>query len=145
MDRADRWTAPVLIMFFVVSGAELELSIFADSVIIIIGIVYIISRCIGKYFGANISAKLTKSEPNIIKYLGITLFPQAGVALGMAIKAMELGKEGSIVRNITLFAVLVYELVGPYLTKIALTKAGDIKSEGRISARDAHIATKKVN
>ena len=145
MDRADRWTAPVLIMFFVISGAELELSIFADSVIIIIGIVYIISRCIGKYFGANISAKLTKSEPNIIKYLGITLFPQAGVALGMAIKAMELGKEGSIVRNITLFAVLVYELVGPYLTKIALTKAGDIKSEGRISARDAHIATKKIN
>lgn len=139
MDRADRWTAPVLIMFFVISGAELELSIFKDKAVIIIGLVYILSRTIGKYFGANISARITNSQPNIVKYLGITLLPQAGVALGMAIKAMELGKEGHIVRNITLFAVLVYELVGPYLTKIALTKAGDIKTEGRISHRELHI------
>ena len=142
MDRADRWTAPILILFFVISGAELELSVFADWAVVVIGLVYIISRSAGKYFGANISAKATKCDPNIIKYLGITLLPQAGVALGMAIKAIELGPDGAIVRNITLFAVLVYEIVGPFLTKIALTKAGDIKTEGRVSARDAHLAQK---
>ena len=142
MDRADRWTAPILILFFVISGAELELSVFADSAVVITGIVYIISRSIGKYSGASISAKMTKCDSNIVKYLGITLLPQAGVALGMAIKAIELGPDGAIVRNITLFAVLIYEIVGPFLTKIALTKAGDIKAEGRKSARDEHLATK---
>ena len=135
MDRADRWTAPILILFFVISGAELELSVFLDIAVVIIGIVYIAARSLGKYFGAGISSKLTKCDPNIVKYLGITLLPQAGVALGMAIKAVELGPEGAIVRNITLFAVLIYEIVGPFLTKIALTKAGDIKEEGKTSAR----------
>ena len=144
MDRADRWTTPVLILFFVVSGAELELSVFADVFVVIIGIVYIISRSFGKYFGAGISARATKCDENIVKYLGITLLPQAGVALGMAIKAIELGPDGAIVRNITLFAVLVYEIVGPYLTKIALTKAGDIDTQGRKSARDEHLAKKAV-
>jgi len=144
MDRADRWTAPILILFFVISGAELDLSVFADVAVIVIGVVYIISRSIGKYFGAGISARVTKCSPEIIKYLGITLLPQAGVALGMAIKAMELGPDGAIVRNITLFAVLVYEIVGPYLTKRALTAAGEIKAEGRVSARDEHIAKKKA-
>ena len=142
MDRADRWTTPVLILFFVISGAELELSVFADWAVVIVGVVYIIARSIGKYFGANISAKMTKSDPNIVKYLGITLLPQAGVALGMAIKAIELGSDGAIVRNITLFAVLIYEIVGPFLTKIALTKAGDIQEEGRTSAREEHLAKK---
>ena len=145
MDRADRWTAPILILFFVISGAELELSVFADWAVVIVGVVYIISRSIGKYYGANISAKMTKSNPNIIKYLGITLLPQAGVALGMAIKAIELGPDGAIVRNITLFAVLIYEIVGPYLTKVALTKAGDIREEGRTSAREEHLAKKALN
>ena len=144
MDRADRWTAPILILFFVISGAELDLSVFADVAVIIIGILYIISRSIGKYFGAGISARATKCAPNIVKYLGITLLPQAGVALGMAGKAMELGEDGAIVRNITLFAVFVYEVVGPYLTKQALTSAGEIKPEGRKSARDEHIAKKKA-
>ncbi len=144
MDRADRWTAPILILFFVISGAELELSVFADWAVVIVGIVYIISRSIGKCYGAHISAKMTKSNPNIIKYLGITLLPQAGVALGMAIKAIELGPDGAIVRNITLFAVLIYEIVGPYLTKVALTKAGDIREEGRTSAREEHIAKKAI-
>lgn len=145
MDRADRWTAPILILFFVISGAELELSVFADWAVVIIGIIYIISRSIGKCYGAHISAKMTKSNPNIIKYLGITLLPQAGVALGMAIKAIELGPDGAIVRNITLFAVLIYEIVGPYLTKVALTKAGDIREEGRTSAREEHLAKKALN
>ncbi len=145
MDRADRWTSPILILFFVISGAELELSVFADWAVVIIGIVYIISRSIGKYYGASISAKMSKANPNIVKYLGITLLPQAGVALGMAIKAIELGPDGAIVRNITLFAVLIYEIVGPYLTKVALTRAGDIQEEGRTSAREEHIAKKALN
>ena len=142
MDRADRWMTPILILFFVISGAELELSVFADLAVVLIGVVYILSRSVGKYFGALTSAKLTGCDDNIVKYLGITLLPQAGVALGMAIKAVELGPDGAIVRNITLFAVLIYELVGPFLTKIALTKAGDIKREGRKSAREEHLAKK---
>ena len=142
MERADRWTTPILILFFVISGAELELSVFADVAVVVIGIIYIIARSLGKYFGAGISARVTKSDPNIVKYLGITLLPQAGVALGMAIKAIELGPDGAIVRNITLFAVLIYEIVGPFLTKVALTRAGDIREEGRKSARDEHLAQK---
>ena len=136
MARVDRWTAPIFILFFVISGAELELKVFADYIIVLIGIVYILSRCFGKYFGAFISARAVKCEPNIVKYLGITLWPQAGVALGMAIKSAALGPMGSMVANITLFSVLVYELVGPLLTKIALTKAGEIKPEEKVSARE---------
>ena len=135
MDRLDRWTAPLFILFFVISGAEFELSIFKDITIVIIGLVYILSRCVGKYFGARISSQMVKCDPNIIKYLGITLFPQAGVALGMAIKAEELGDVGIVVANITLFAVLIYELVGPALTKMSLLKAGEIDPEGAVSAR----------
>lgn len=136
MDRLDRWTAPLYVLFFVISGAELELSVFKDYMIVLIGIVYIVVRCIGKYTGARLSAKATKCDPNIVKYLGITLFPQAGVALGMAIKAETLGEPGIIVANITLFSVLIYELVGPFLTKKALQKAGEITPEGKTSARD---------
>jgi Kef-type K+ transport system membrane component KefB len=143
MDRADRWTTPILILFFVISGAELELSVFADIMVVLIGAVYIISRSIGKYFGAGISSQLSKCNPNIVKYLGITLLPQAGVALGMASKAVELGPDGAIVRNITLFAVLIYEIIGPFLTKVALTKAGDIDEKGRKSARDEHLLNKQ--
>ena len=135
MDRVDRWTAPLLILFFVISGAELELSIFRDAGIVLIGIIYILTRCVGKYFGASMSAKATNCDKNIVKYLGVTLFPQAGVALGMAIKAAELGPEGTVVANITLFAVLIYELIGPFLTKVSLQKAGEIKPEGKVSAR----------
>ena len=145
MDRADRWTAPILILFFVISGAELELSVFMDIAVVIIGLVYIAARSLGKYYGVGISSKFTKCDPSIIKYLGITLLPQAGVALGMAIKATELGPEGNIVRNITLFAVLIYEIVGPFLTKIALTKAGDIKEEGKTNARTEALRIKELN
>ncbi len=142
MERADRWTAPILILFFVISGAELDLSVFSDWAVVAIGAAYILSRSVGKYFGAGISARVTKCDENITKYLGITLLPQAGVALGMAIKAIELGPDGEIVRNITLFAVLIYEIVGPFLTKIALTKAGDIRKEGKTNAREEHAAKK---
>jgi Kef-type K+ transport system membrane component KefB len=138
MDRLDRWTAPIFILFFVLSGAELDLAVVTDLAIVLIGIVYIVFRCVGKYYGARISAGLVKSEPNIKKYLGITLFPQAGVALGMAIKAGALPGVGLIVANLTLFSVLIYELVGPFLTKTALAKAGEIDFEGKISERKKH-------
>ncbi|MBE6700412.1 MAG: sodium:proton antiporter [Ruminococcaceae bacterium] len=143
MDRIDRWSAPLFILFFVISGAELELSIFRKPLIVLIGVVYIIFRSLGKYSGAFFSAKAVKCDSNIVKYLGITLLPQAGVALGMAIKAeASLGDVGIVVANITLFSVLIYELVGPFLTKIALMKAGEIKPEGAVSARD--IAKQKM-
>ena len=135
MDRLDRWTAPIFILFFVLSGAELDLTVLTDIMIVLVGVVYIVFRCLGKYFGARASATLVKSDENIRKYLGITLFPQAGVALGMAIKAAALGATGVIVANITLFSVLIYELVGPFLTKVALDKAGEIDHGGKVSAR----------
>ena len=135
MDRLDRWTAPIFILFFVLSGAELDLSVFTDWAIVVIGLVYILARCVGKYTGALTSAKMTNCDPNVTKYLGITLFPQAGVALGMAMKAQGLADGGAIVAQITLFAVLVYEIIGPTLTKISLEKAGEIKPEGKTSAR----------
>lgn len=135
MDRLDRWTAPLFILFFVISGAELELAVFKDYIIVCIGLVYILFRSLGKYYGARISSAMMHCDSNIVKYLGITLLPQAGVALGMAMKAEALGAPGAIVSNITLFSVLIYELIGPYLTKVALTKAGEIQPEGKTSAR----------
>lgn len=127
MAASDKWTSPLFALFFVLSGAELELNVFANLAIVFIGTVYILFRCVGKYLGTFFSAKLTNCDSNICKYLGITLFPQAGVALGMCATAMQLGEAGRLIRNITLFAVLVYELVGPLLTRQALMAAGDIK------------------
>jgi len=126
MERTDRWATPLVILFFVISGAELELSVFTNITIVIIGILFIVTRSLGKYFGAYFSARATKCDKNVIKYLGITLLPQAGVALGMCIKAQELGEVGNLIKNIVLFAVLIYELIGPYLTKQCLIKSGDI-------------------
>ena len=127
MEKTDKWTAPIFILFFVLSGAELEFSVFGDLAVVGIGIVYIISRSLGKYLGARVSAGFVKCEPHIKKYLGITLLPQAGVALGMSITAMaEMGTEGTIIRNIVLFGVLIYELFGPLMTKNALMRAGEI-------------------
>ena len=140
MDRVDRWTAPLFVLFFVISGAELDLSVFMSLGIVLIGIAYIIARSAGKYLGAFSSAKAMKCDKKIVNYLGITLLPQAGVALGMAIKASDpvtgLGATGAIVAQITLFAVLVYELIGPLLTKISLTKAGEIVQHEKVSARE---------
>lgn len=127
MEKADRWTSPLLALFFVISGAELELGVFSDIVIVAIGAIYIVTRSIGKYFGASISAKAMHCSDAIVKNLGITLLPQAGVALGMCQTASALGAEGALIRNITLFAVLVYEIVGPAMTRDALKRAGDIK------------------
>ena len=104
--------------------------------IVAIGVAYIASRSVGKCLGARISAQMSHCSPSIVKYLGITLLPQAGVALGMSVAvAAEFGSEGALVRNIVLFAVLVYELVGPIMTKMALTAAGDIQHKSREERR----------
>lgn len=127
MDRTNRWATPFMILFFILSGSELQLDVFSNITIVLIGIAFIAARTIGKYYGAYFSAKAVKCDKSVQKYLGITLLPQAGVALGMSIKAQEsLGNDGNLIKNITLFAILIYELVGPYLTKQALIKAGDI-------------------
>lgn len=126
MAAADKWTSPLFALFFVISGAELELNVFTDIAIVGIGVVYMIFRSAGKYIGAFVSAKAMKCDSSICKYLGITLLPQAGVALGMCTTAMQLGEQGNLIRNITLFAVLIYELFGPLLTRQALMAAGDI-------------------
>ena len=142
MTRSDKWTAPLLVLFFVLSGAELELGVFAHFSSVLIGVVYILARCFGKYFGARESSRLMKCGPKVVEYLGITLFPQAGVALGMCVTASQLPGDGTLIRNIVLFAVLVYELVGPVMTKWALTKAGDIqpKSEEILTRRQRKLA-----
>ena len=142
MRVADRWTAPVLVLFFVLSGAELELGVFAKAGSVAIGLVYILFRSLGKYIGARESAKLVGCDKKVVDYLGFTLLPQAGVALGMCVTAAQLPGDGSLVRNIVLFAVLNYELFGPVLTKGALTKAGDIrpKSEEVIHRRERKLA-----
>lgn len=134
MGRVDGWTVPLNILFFVISGAELDLKILANPVTLIIGVVYIIARSAGKYLGAYGSCSATHCSDAITKHLGITLLPQAGVALGMAITATSLS-DGDLVRNVVLFSVLVYELVGPALTKRSLMEAGEIKPENRTSAR----------
>ena len=134
MERVDGWVMPLNILFFVISGAELDLEVLANPVTILVGVIYIIARSAGKYYGAAVSCKLTKQSRHITDNLGITLLPQAGVALGMALTAATL-PDGVLARNVVLFAVLVYELVGPALTRRSLLAAGEIKPEGRTSAR----------
>ena len=134
MGRVDSWTAPLFVLFFVLSGAELDLSVLRSPSVLLIGVIYIIVRSLGKYAGAYGSCALSGCDEKIQKYLGVTLLPQAGVALGMAITAQALA-DGAVVRSVVLFSVLVYELVGPALTKRALLAAGEIQPEGRTSAR----------
>ena len=142
MDRVDRWTGPLNMLFFVLSGAELNLNVLSNPLVLIVGLIFIAFRSLGKISGAYLSCRLEKTSPTIQKYLGITLLPQAGVALGMALTARNLS-DGEIVRNVVLFAVLVYELVGPTLTKWALLKSGEIKVEGRSNARTPNILDNK--
>lgn len=134
MGRIESWTFPLNVLFFVISGAELDLQVLANPLTLVVGIVYIIARSVGKYFGSGISCRLTRQSKPITDNLGITLLPQAGVALGMALTASALA-DGSTVRNVVLFAVLIYELIGPMLTKRCLLAVGEIQPEGRTSAR----------
>ena len=142
MFKTDRWTAPLYVLFFVLSGAELDLRVFGELAVVGIGVAYILSRSVGKIAGASAASKLMKCEAKVCKYLGITLLPQAGVALGMSVTvAAQMGEEGAIIRDIILFSVLIYELFGPVLTKVALTKAGEIQPKpdqrdmSRVNAR----------
>ena len=125
LHRIDEITPPIFLLFFVISGAGMDLSIIPT--VGIIGVIYIVVRSLGKYFGAMIGCKITKAEPGVTRYLGITLLPQAGVAIGMANMAKEaLGDIGIKIYTIVLFSTFVYEIVGPLLTKWALTRAGEI-------------------
>ena len=127
MNRSEKWTAPLNAAFFVLSGAALDLGVFSHLQYVLVGIVYILIRSLGKYLGAMVSSTAMGCDSNVRRYLGITLLPQAGVALGMCAQAMALGEfEGSVIRNVTLFGVLIYELAGPLMTRDALQKAGEI-------------------
>ena len=127
LEHTDTWTPPLFMLFFVISGAELNLTVLPT--VGLIGMLYIVVRAIGKYAGAYLGSVLVKASPNIRKYLGITLMPQAGVAIGMAqLVLTQLPQYGPQIQAVVLCATLIYELVGPVCTKIALTKAGDIPS-----------------
>lgn len=140
MDRVDRWTGPLMVLFFVLSGAGLDFDVFSDPAIILVGVIYIIFRSIGKISGAAVSSRFMQCPPTVQKYLGITLLPQAGVSLGMSLTAMSLGAPGLIIRNVALFAVLIYELIGPLLTRIALDKAGEIHEKPVTEREKAKLA-----
>ena len=144
MERIEGWTMPLNILFFVLSGAELDLQVLANPVTILVGLVYIAARSLGKYFGSDVSCALTHQTTPIRKNLGITLLPQAGVALGMALTAATL-PDGALARNVVLFAVLIYELVGPALTKRSLLAVGEIQPEGRVSNRKLNDKQKKFH
>ena len=141
MQRTEKWTKPLFVLFFVISGANLDLTVFKQPIFILIGVIYILFRSVGKIAGSYGSAKLMKCDENTVKYLGVTLLPQAGVALGMRSTVMEDAvfadtPIAATVSFVILFGVLIYEIFGPMMTKWALTKAGDIteKPEGK-SAR----------
>ena len=131
MQRTEKWTKPLFVLFFVISGAGLDLTVFAQPIFILIGVIYILFRSAGKILGTYASAKSMRCDENTVKYLGITLLPQAGVALGMVSTvtsdAVFGGTAiGNTVRFVVLFGVLIYEIFGPMMTKWALTRAGDI-------------------
>lgn len=138
-EQIDRWTSPLYMLFFVISGASLNLSIFLSEgawVVIIIALTYVIFRALGKWLGAFVSSKITKADKNVQKYLGFTLFPQAGVAIGLATTANQIFSTneltafaGELILTVTLMGTIIYELLGPVITKIALTKAGEITKE----------------
>lgn len=135
VETIDRWTPPLFTLFFVISGAELDLHVL--STVGILGLLYILARSFGKYFGARVGASVVKSEPKIRKYLGLTLLPQAGVAIGMAqVVITKLPEYGAEIRAVVLCATLVYELIGPVITRIALERSGEIP--GSVLAEQKH-------
>ena len=128
MSQTDQFTPPLFLLFFVISGADLDLSILPS--VGLLGVAYLIARSFGKWFGAWLGSTCVHAEPNVRKYLGFALLPQAGVAIGMAQLSMTLLPQyGSRINAVVLAATLVYELVGPVITKIALTRAGEIEPE----------------
>ena len=144
MSRSDMWTTPLNTLFFVISGAELELGVFRNLWFVLVGIIYVIVRSMGKYYGARASASFTGCSSKVTKYLGYTLLPQAGVALGMCKQAVTLSPEdGKIIKNIVLFAILIYELAGPSITHWALLKSGDIVERPKDKASHDRFKTPK--
>ena len=139
LDVMDRFTSPVYMMFFVISGASLDLTIFFNGdglVVVLIALTYIIFRVIGKWTGAYVGASITRCEPQVRKYIGFALVPQAGVAIGLSTTAYNLfsqnpetEKVGALILAIILTSTLVYELVGPMVAKFALKKAHEIPEE----------------
>ncbi|MGF7142684.1 Kef-type K+ transport system membrane component KefB [Anaerotaenia torta] len=124
--QTDRITPPVFMLFFFLSGAELDMRVVPA--VGVIGILYIIFRVMGKALGASLGAKITHAAPTVQKYLGLTLIPQAGVAIGLATTSMTIVPEyGARIRTVILCATVIYELTGPVITKIALKKAGEIQ------------------
>lgn len=135
LEQCDRFTPPLFLLFFVLSGANLNLSVLPK--IGAVGIAYVLARAAGKVLGATIGAATQKCDKNIIKYLGFTLIPQAGVAIGMARMSMTaLPEYADVINAVVLSGTLIYELVGPLITKVALTAAGEIK-EGKNAAKAA--------
>lgn len=133
LDVCDRWTPPLFLLFFVISGAELNLSVLKE--IGLLGIIYLVARTLGKYLGATSGSAIVKADKNIVKYLGLTLIPQAGVAIAMSqLVITVLPQYGEQIRAVILAATLVYELTGPLITKAALSKAGEIKKPEKAKA-----------
>ena len=133
LDGQERWTPPLFMLFFVISGATLDLTIIPY--IGVIGVVYIVFRSLGKYSGAFLGGLVTKADKNVKNYLGITLLPQAGVAIGMAQTVAgepALQTISQSIVTVILCATLFYEIVGPLLTKICLQKAGEITEKGKL-------------
>ena len=137
LDVMDRFTSPVYMMFFVISGASLDISIFFNAsglLVLLVAVIYIIFRVVGKWIGAFSGASITKAEPVVKKYLGFTLIPQAGVAIGLATTSSKLLSQkeetataGALIIAIILTSTLIYELFGPMISKWALHKAGEIE------------------
>ncbi|MFA7507274.1 MAG: cation:proton antiporter [Bacilli bacterium] len=126
LELIDRFTPPIMISFFVLSGINLELSVLKT--VGIIGIIYIVMRVIGKWTGAWLGGKITKASPEVQKYLGFSLIPQAGVAIGLSLVARSVLEpiQAAQLTAVILSATLIYELIGPLITKISLQKAGEI-------------------
>ena len=136
LEQCDRFTPPLFLLFFVLSGANLDLAVLPT--VGVVGIAYVLTRAVGKALGATIGAKLEKCDANIVKYLGFTLIPQAGVAIGMARMCQtSLPEYGTVINAVVLAGTLIYELTGPVITKIALTKAGEIKPDAKKAAKPA--------
>lgn len=130
LEQCDRFTPPLFLLFFVLSGANLDLSVLPT--VGAVGVAYVLARAVGKSLGGTLGALTARCEPNIVKYLGFTLIPQAGVAIGMARMSMTaLPEYGAVINAVVLSGTLIYELTGPVITKIALTKAGEIKPEDK--------------
>lgn len=141
LDGMERWTPPLFMLFFIISSAELDLTVIPA--VGVVGIIYLIARSAGKYFGAYLGSSIVKEEKSIRNYLGLALLPQAGVAIGMAkISSEALPQYSSQILAIVLCATLFYELVGPVVTKFALKKSGDIPPEAPVEKKNKELQAK---